>query len=193
MLRILFLVVAALSAASASAFTDDLARKDRDRPEDNDFFAPKESLASLDQLLTRNLALTLKNLNPKTDDPGVHDVTWAANGSQVLLTFKKQALGFPHTVKIGGNAELRDFSCGASWQRGYVVVLDTTDPKLSDTHSYVTAIELRICARESKDGLETHVQRVVDTGPEYQHWIGLLLGDFMRGYAKSLRQALCPK
>jgi hypothetical protein len=194
-MQLIYFIIVLSTTLVSQAFAGqvDLARPGRDRPEDNGFFlsGDRANLATLDQLLGQHLSDTLQNLMPKTDDSTVSKVTWSAKDNEVLLTFRKSgALGFHATVKIGGHVQLRDFRCSDASQRGYAVILNTSDPKLSETHDYVSAIEIHVCARETHEGLEVGVQRVLDTGPKYESWVGSLLGDFMRGYARSLRLAL---
>ena len=192
----LLLVLLAVLPMTSFADQVDLARPDRDQPSDNGFMVQGADLATLDGALTQHLGQILSAMTPTTDDPTIRNVQWTASDQQISLTFEKQALFFWSTVTIDGSTSLSEITCPAPAQRGWVIRFNTNDPRAGQIQEYVQGIEIRICGRQIQQGghstLQVSVQRLLDTGPSYESWIGLLLGDFMRTAGSALSQTLQP-
>jgi hypothetical protein len=179
----------------AFASTVDLSRPGADRPADNGFkvTGAHADLSLLKEALQDHLPDFLARIRPQTNDPTIRNVQWHVNQLNTTLSYETKKLFFWADVEIASTATIQPARCADSSRSGYDVVLTVNDNRFN-MKDYVQNIRVQICARpsgtEKTNVLDVQVKRLIDTGPQYQPWIGLLLGDFMRSSANALQQEL---
>jgi hypothetical protein len=169
-----------------------LARPDRDRPGDNSFTlsGSQYTIAALSEALQTRLPEILSQMKPSTDDPSIRDVSMKVDGNQVAFDFQKHVAFFWKSVEIGGTTTLENASCPNSDQTGFQIVLNTSGSTSSDAQGYVNGARILICASEEAGNLNIEMERDLYAGPQYQDWIGLLMGDFLRPFGQTLEAGL---
>jgi hypothetical protein len=169
-----------------------LARADRDQPGDNSFTlsGSQYTIAGLSEALNNRLPEILSQMKPSTDDPSIRDVSMKVDGNQVAFDFQKHVAIFWKSVEIGGTTTVENGSCPNSNQTGFQIMLNTSGSTSSDAQGYVDGARILICASEEAGNLNIEMERDLYAGPQYQDWIGYLMGDFLRPFGQTLEAGL---
>jgi hypothetical protein len=179
-----------------------LARPDRDQPGDNSFTlsGAQYTITALSKGLTTRLPEILSQMKPTTDDPTIRNVSMSVNGTAVAFDFQKHVTVFWKSVEIGGTTSVESGNCPNADQTGFQIILNTAGSSSSEAQGYegyegyVDAARILICASEAEDSngpaLTIEMERDLYVGPQYEDWIGSLMGDFLRPFGQTLMAGL---
>jgi hypothetical protein len=173
-----------------------LARPDRDQPGDNSFslIGDQYTISTLQGALATRLPQIFEQMKPSTDDPSIRNVSMNVNGDQVAFDFQKHVAIFWKSVEIGGTISVVAGSCPQADQTGFQILLNTSGSTSSEAQGYVNGARILVCAAEINDqnghSLAIEMERDLYSGPQYEDWIGYLMGDFLRPFGQALEAGL---